>query len=134
MDISSISTYSAAQDYPNIGLRSQYLGALSIALRSGDTLSAQQALLGFVGAGGVLSPSSLYGQVKQSLETGDKSQMTQLSNTIDSYRKSGPVSDATSSNQTVGNSSANLFINTNSQAESTLLVSNGIGSFVNASA
>ena len=66
MQINSISSYSGAQDPSMLALRDQYLGALSAALRSGDAVSAQQALLGFVGTGGVVSPSTLY-EAKTSL-------------------------------------------------------------------
>jgi 3-oxoacyl-(acyl-carrier-protein) synthase len=140
MQINSISSYSGVQDPSTLALRDQYLGALSAALRSGDAVSAQQALLGFVGTGGIVSPSTLYERLKQALQSGDKTQMDQLArdvmNAQDAQQapqvvNSVPPSTPTSTSSSDPKHSVTAAVD---RIDHALLVAQGLGSIINTSA
>ncbi len=140
MQINSISSYSGAQDPSMLALRDQYLGALSAALRSGDAVSAQQALLGFVGTGGVVSPSTLYERLKQALQSGDKTQMDQLARDVmnaQDAQQAPQIADPTPISAPVSTASTNPQHPATAAADHTdhaLLVAQGLGSIINTSA
>lgn len=132
MQINSISSYGGSPDPSTQEIRNRYLGALSAALRSGDIDAAQQALLGFVGSGGIISPSTLFERLERSLSTGDKTQMDQLSrdvaNSVEAQHENrvagpnNPQSPGSPSNPTAD------------RTDHALLVGAGLGSIINTSA
>jgi hypothetical protein len=132
MQINSISSYGGSPDPSTQEIRNRYLGALSAALRSGDIDAAQQALLGFVGSGGIISPSTLFERLERSLSTGDKTQMDQLSrdvaNSVEAQHENrvagpnNPQSPGSPSNPTAD------------RTDHALLVGAGLGSMINTSA
>jgi len=132
MQINSISSYGGSPDPSTQEIRNRYLGALSAALRSGDIDAAQQALLGFVGSGGIISPSTLFERLERSLNTGDKTQMDQLSrdvaNSVEAQHENrvagpnNPQSPGSPSNPTAD------------RTDHALLVGAGLGSIINTSA
>jgi hypothetical protein len=140
MQINSISSYSGVQDPSTLALRDQYLGALSAALRSGDAVSAQQALLGFVGTGGIVSPSTLYERLKQALQSGDKTQMDQLARDVmnaQDAQQAPQVANPTPISTPVSSSNADPRHPTTAAADHidhALLVAQGLGSIINTSA
>ena len=140
MQINSISSYSGAQDPSTLALRDQYLGALSAALRSGDAVSAQQALLGFVGTGGIVSPSTIYERLKQALQSGDKTQMDQLARDVLNAQDSQEVPQVANPaplSAPVSTSSSDPRHPMTAAADHTdhaLLVAQGLGSIINTSA
>lgn len=132
MQINSISSYGGSPDPSTQDIRSRYLGALSAALRSGDIDAAQQALLGFVGSGGIISPSTLFERLERSLNTGDKTQMDQLSRDVANSQ------EAQQQNKVAGpknpHSSGNPSNPTVDHTDHSLLVGASLGSLINTSA
>ncbi|MBU3575951.1 hypothetical protein [Polynucleobacter sp. UK-Mo-2m-Kol15] len=132
MQINSISSYGGSPDPSTQDIRSRYLGALSAALRSGDIDAAQQALLGFVGSGGIISPSTLFERLERSLSTGDKTQMDQLSRDIANSQEAQHQNKVAGPNNP--HSSANPGNPTVDHTDHALLVGASLGSLINTSA
>jgi len=66
-----------AQSIIDSQMRSQYIGALTHALISGDTTSAQQALTSISGSSG-FNPNGLFGKIDQALQSGNSRQALEL--------------------------------------------------------
>lgn len=132
MQINSISSYGGSPDPSTQDIRSRYLGALNAALRSGDVNAAQQALLGFAGSGGIISPSTLFEKLQHSLTTGDKTQMDQVSRDIANSHEAQLMNKVAGPNnpQSAGSPSNPTVDHT----DHSLLVGASLGSMINTSA
>lgn len=132
MQINSISSYGGSPDPSTQEIRNRYLGALSAALRSGNIDAAQQALLGFVGSGGIISPNTLFERLERSLSTGDKTQMDQLSRDIANSQEAQHQNKVEGPNNP--HSSSNPGNPTVDHTDHSLLVGASLGSIINTSA
>ena len=132
MQINSISSYGGAQDPSTRDIQNRYLGALTAALRSGDVNSAQQALLGFVGSGGIISPSALLEKLEHAIGSGDKTQMDQLARDVANSQEAQQQNKvAGPNNPHAAGSPANPTVDSTNHG---LLVGAGLGSLINTSA
>jgi hypothetical protein len=132
MQINSVSSYGGSPDPSTQDIKSRYLGALNAALRSGDIDAAQQALLGFVGSGGIISPSTLFEKLQRTLGTGDKTQMDQLARDIANSQETQQLNKVAGPNNP--KSASNPSNPTVDHTDHSLLVGASLGSIINTSA
>jgi hypothetical protein len=132
MQINSVSSYGGSPDPSTQDIKSRYLGALNAALRSGDIDAAQQALLGFVGSGGIISPSTLFEKLQRTLGTGDKTQMDQLARDIANSQETQQLNKVAGPNNP--QSASNPGNPTVDHTDHSLLVGASLGSMINTSA
>lgn len=71
--------------------RQGYLGALAAALRNGDIVAAQQALVELRGVGGGISPETLFDKIDKSLKSSYYVEIKSASLALDEYRKTGLI-------------------------------------------
>jgi hypothetical protein len=71
--------------------RQAYLGALTSALRNGNVVAAQQALLGLSGIAGGLSPAAVFNTIESALNSGKVEEMKAASSLLDASRASKPT-------------------------------------------
>ncbi|MBU3621824.1 hypothetical protein [Polynucleobacter sp. CS-Odin-A6] len=69
--------------------RNSYAGALAAALRTGNVLAAQKALLGLQGSGGGMSPASLFNSIDLALIGGRAEDIKNASAALDKFRAGG---------------------------------------------
>lgn len=86
LEIMSTSIMSAGR--PTLSQHGAYLGALSAALRNGNVVAAQQALLGLGGVAGGLSPAAVFETIDSALKSGKVEEMKSASSMLDSLRTS----------------------------------------------
>jgi hypothetical protein len=84
----AVSSYSSASESQ---ARQGYLGALAVALRNGDVVAAQQALIELRGVGGGVSPDALFEKIGASIKSTHTDDLKSASIALDEYRKSGQV-------------------------------------------
>ena len=70
----------------NDSQRNAYLGALTSALRNGNVVAAQQALLGLSGITGGLSPAAVFNTIESALNSGKLEEMRAASSSLDASR------------------------------------------------
>lgn len=89
IDITPTSAISSGGSNDNTN-RQAYLGALTSALRNGNVVAAQQALLGLSGVIGGLSPSAVFNSIESAINSGKVEEMKAASSMLDASRASKP--------------------------------------------
>jgi len=90
MDIQITSNASAdSLSVSDVQERNSYAGALAAALRTGNVLAAQKALLGLRGSGGGMSPASLFNAIDIALTGGKIEDIKNASAALDKFRAGG---------------------------------------------
>jgi hypothetical protein len=82
----AVSNYSSASESQ---ARQGYLGVLAAALRNGDVVAAQQALIELRGVGGGVSPDALFEKIDNSIKSSHSDEIKSASLALDDYRKTG---------------------------------------------
>ncbi|MBU3634410.1 hypothetical protein ICN35_02990 [Polynucleobacter sp. es-GGE-1] len=116
----AVSSYSSASESQ---ARQGYLGALAAALRNGDVVAAQQALIELRGVGGGVSPDALFEKIDNSIKSSRTDEIKSASLALDEYRKSGQVDPYHNSEKMPGAQKAPLPVQ--------LMAASGTGTLVN---
>jgi len=90
MGIDITPTSAISSGVSNDNNRQAYLGALTSALRNGNVVAAQQALLGLSGIAGGLSPAAVFNTIESALNSGKVEEMKAASSLLDASRASKP--------------------------------------------
>ena len=116
----AVSSYSSASESQ---VRQGYLGALAAALRNGDVVAAQQALVELRGVGGGISPEALFEKIDKSIKSSYYDEIKSASIALDEFRKSGQVDSFNPSDKPPGAAKAPLPVH--------LMAASGTGTLVN---
>ena len=116
----TVSSYSSASESQ---ARQGYLGALAAALRNGDVVAAQQALVELRGVGGGISPEALFEKIDKSIKSSHYDEIKLASLALDEYRKTGQSINRDSSEKAPGAAKAPMPIQ--------LMAASGTGTLIN---
>jgi len=123
MQITPSTTVSSFSSASESQARQGYLGALAAALRNGDVVAAQQALVELRGVGGGISPEALFEKIDTSIKSSLYDEIKSASIALDEYRKTGKTSNYGASEKAPGAAQAPMPLQ--------LMAASGTGSLIN---